>query len=68
MTTFVWPSIATEVLAIVTATDSASRITGELGPLRMDIYLFCFIYFIQDAEETIVYKLLNLHSQEKSTR
>ena len=48
--TSVLPSTATEVWATVTATDSASPITGEQGPWTMDIYFVLF----RDAEETIV--------------
>ena len=50
MMTSVLPSTAKEVLVTVTATDSASPITGEQGPFE-DGYSFCFI---RDAEGTIV--------------
>ena len=44
MMTFVWTSTATEAWATVTATDSASPITGEQGPSRMDIYFVLFLF------------------------
>ena len=66
--TSVWQSTVTEAWATVTATDNANPITGEQRVMRNEDAYALSGLFIKDAEETIVYRLSNLHSQDKSIR